>query len=137
MSKFFILVICFILLFLGCDKSKEESSLNSSRDSLELILSNPNRSYKSNTRAASILYSRPNDSITRSQLFDVGNNYYINENLQEFKTTVEIVLQKSVEQKDTADIAKSYRYLAEYYKASNKNDSAYIYFSKAEKFYLK
>ena len=133
--------IIVVLLLVSCNKKGTELPEIKS-DSLALYINrgkNPEdaNAYKYTRRAFKIVESTKNDSVSRSKLFQIANNYFILEKLDDFKKTNEVIVSRSVEAKDTVDIAKAYRYKAEYYKAIQRNDSAFTFYIKAEKFYKK
>ncbi len=75
-----------------------------------------------------------NDSILKSFLFDLSNEYYYqNENKKSYDVCKKI-LRLSITLKDTFSIAKTYSYIGDTYQISQK-DSAYYYYQKSEKLY--
>ncbi|MDI6048556.1 tetratricopeptide repeat protein [Flavobacterium sp. XS2P24] len=52
-----------------------------------------------------------------------------------YKETVHLVLENSKSSKDSVNMAKAYTYLGDYYGAQAVSDSAFLYYSKAEKMY--
>ena len=60
----------------------------------------------------------------------------MNKSEEYFKVT-KIVLENSIAEKDNPNIAKAYSYLGDYYVNTSKKDSAYLFYTKAEKIYSK
>jgi len=135
-----ILILIFFTLF-SCNKNQKSNSEQLS-DSLAIYLQRakdpalPDQAMN-NSRALEILVLKRNDSINRQNLFEIANNYFSLEKLDDFHKTNKIVLKRAFESHDTVSIAKAYRYQAEYYKTINRNDSAFYLFLNAEKLYLK
>lgn len=90
-----------------------------------------------NKKAFDIIVEQSNDSLNRVNLFKVANRYYNMNDWQGFNKTVEIVLENSKISKDTINTAKAYIYLGDYYSAQGVSDSAFMYYFRAEKMYLK
>ena len=85
--------------------------------------------------ASGILEKSDNDSITRNSLFTVADIYYNLSSKDKYKKISKKVLELSIQSEDTAHIAKSLRYMADYYETRSIQDSALIYFLKSEKIY--
>ena len=62
-------------------------------------------------------------------------SYSKDNNFKEFYKTSNILLEKSLESKDTFGLAQLYRYKAGYFKNTSINDSAFIYYLKSEKLF--
>ncbi|RKS99280.1 tetratricopeptide repeat-containing sensor histidine kinase [Flavobacterium sp. 123] len=145
MKHIHIISLLLILLFFGCNKEKEGISSNSStKDSLSLYFSLANdiklpliKKQQYNQKAFAIIIEQPNDSLNRVNLFKVANRYYNMNDWQGFNKTVGVVLEKSKSSNDTINMAKAYIYLGDYYGAQGVPDSAFMYYFKAEKMYLK
>ncbi|PZQ82444.1 MAG: sensor histidine kinase [Flavobacterium johnsoniae] len=90
-----------------------------------------------NKKAFAILINQENDSLNRVNLFKVANRYFNMNNFEEYQKTTRIVLEKAKSDNDTISVAKAYSYLGDYYTNSLRRDSAYSYYSKAEKLYQK
>lgn len=139
-SLFFILG----LLILGCTKKKEDFSKKSISDTLDIYLKLANEDslpYKKrldyNKKAYAVLVNQGNDSLNRINLFKVANRYFNMSNLEEYQKTSRILVEKSKEGKDTLSTAKAYTYLGDYYTNTSGKDSAFAYYTKAEKLYRK
>lgn len=84
----------------------------------------------------SLYVPNTNDSLSRNFLFNLSTEYYY---LNEFKKSLEVcnvVYNLSSEAKDSMSIAKSFSYIGDCYE-TNRKDSAYFFYQKAEYIYLK
>ena len=142
--KYFpIILLVFLMLLFGCTKHERlMTNLYSSEDSLSdyLSLANdfnlPRKSRQEyNEKAFSIIISQQNDSMNRINLFKIANRYYNMDNWKDFNNTVHLILKKSKTASDTSSILKAYIYLGDYYGAQGVSDTAFMYYSKAEKMY--
>ena len=144
MKNYYCLILL-IIVFFACTKKKPEyRSIAYSEDSLSVYLSKANdfTSYPQKRqdyirKAADIIADQPNDSIHRVNLFRVANRYFNISNWNAYKETVSQVLEQSEISKDTVSVAKAYTYLGDYYGGQSVSDTAFIYYFKAEKIYLK
>ncbi|MFV8324569.1 tetratricopeptide repeat-containing sensor histidine kinase [Flavobacterium sp. ZS1P14] len=144
MKKKSLILTLLLLIFFGCSKKESNSiTVNSSNDSLSDYLSLANDFSLSrekrkifNQKAFDIVVNQENDSLNRVNLFRVANRYYNIDNWSDFSSTVHLVLKNSESAKDTLNLAKGYTYLGDYYGAQAVSDSAFMYYSKAEKMYL-
>jgi signal transduction histidine kinase len=140
----------YILLFLffvviGCSKvnqDNQEAIVNQDSLSSYLSLANDFRlpfefKQKYNQKAFAIIINQKNDAINRANLFKVANRYYNMSDWKSFHETSNLILERSKIGKDSINMAKSYTYLGDYYGAKNISDSAFIYYFKAEKLYVK
>lgn len=87
-------------------------------------------------KAFSIVIDQPSDSLNTVNLFKVANRYYNMDDWKNFKITVDIILEKAIANNDTVSKLKAYTYLGDFYLLQTVSDSAFIYYSKAEKMYL-
>ena len=131
-------------MFLGCSKNKERFSDKKSSDSLSIYLSFANEDtipfvnrLSFNDKAFAILLNNENDSLTRANLFKVANRYFNMNDLEKYEKTTKIIIEKAKTKKDTSSIGKAFVYLGDYYANTSKKDSAYSYYNKAQKIYLK
>lgn len=90
-----------------------------------------------NDKAFAILLNNENDSLTRANLFKVANRYFNMNDLEKYEKTTKIIIEKAKTKKDTSSIGKAFVYLGDYYANTSKKDSAYSYYNKAQKIYLK
>jgi signal transduction histidine kinase len=133
----------FALLFFNC--SKDQKSIhteNTISDSVTIYISlaeNNNLSYKTrfanNIKALKILKYQENSKYIRNELYKVANVFSVLNCNDDFKITANLLLQKSISEKDTLNIAKTCNLRANNYIDLGKNDSSYIYFVKAEKLF--
>jgi signal transduction histidine kinase len=145
-NKYYILPLFFILfVFFGCSKKKAENiNVTSSEDSLSTYFSLANdlslareKRQEYNHKALEIVVDQDNDSLNRVNLFKVANRYYNIKSWKDFNKTVHLVLEKSENAGDTINITKAYAYLGDYYVSQSISDSAFIFYYKAEKVYIK
>ncbi|SFF30634.1 Histidine kinase-, DNA gyrase B-, and HSP90-like ATPase [Flavobacterium xueshanense] len=143
--KNFYNILFFFLLFFSCNKKNDVNlDVNPSIDSLSIYFSlandfNLSQSHrkKFNQKAYAIIIKQPNDSLNRINLFKIANRYYNMDNLKEYKKTVQVILKNSENTKDTINIIKAFTYLGDYYASQGISDTAFIYYFRAEKIYLK
>ncbi|RYG09261.1 MAG: tetratricopeptide repeat protein, partial [Chitinophagaceae bacterium] len=88
-------------------------------------------------KALKILQEQKSDSLNKERLFEVANNYFSLRDWEAFKKASNSALEKSIKDRDTLNIAKAFRYRAEYYRNIENTDSAFYYYLKAEKLYKK
>lgn len=144
MKQIFPILILLLLVFFGCSQKKSNNiTVNSTNDSLSSYLSLANDFSLSREKrkiftqkAFNIVVNEENDSLNRVNLFRVANRYYNINCWKDFSKTVQLVLKNSKNAKDTLNTAKSYTYLGDYYGSVAISDSAFMYYSKAEKIYL-
>ena len=90
------------------------------------------------TNKALVLISKSkNTQVLRDTLFSVLLRYYNNQDWVNFNKSYKLLLANSKASKDSLNLAKSYRYRANYLKKIQSNDSAVYYYTKAEKIYFK
>ena len=143
--KNFYNILFFFLLFFSCNKKNDVNlDVNPSIDSLSIYFSlandfNLSQSHREifNQKAYAIIIKQPNDSLNRINLFKIANRYYNMDNLKEYKKTVQVILKNSENTKDTNNIIKAFTYLGDYYASQGISDTAFIYYFRAEKIYLK
>ena len=131
------------MTFFSCvNKDKGITIVNSPKDSLTSYLSLANddvvpliKKQEYNKKAFAIIMDQPNDSMNKVNLFRVANRYYNMKDWKGYKETVRLVLENSKSSLDTVNMAKAYTYLGDYYGAQAVSDSAFLYYSKAEKMY--
>ncbi|WP_269685963.1 tetratricopeptide repeat-containing sensor histidine kinase [Flavobacterium lacustre] len=142
---YIVLLFLFISIFFSCNKINEvNTDINTSQDSLSKYLSLANdfslpvkKRLENNQKAFAIIIEQPNDSLNKVNLFKVANRYYNMDNWYYFEETVNIVLEKSKLSNDTINIAKAFTYLGDYYGAKAVSDTAFMYYFKAEKMFIK
>ncbi|MBG6109271.1 signal transduction histidine kinase/tetratricopeptide (TPR) repeat protein [Flavobacterium sp. CG_23.5] len=146
-NKYYIPLLLLFLLFLffACFKKNEGSILViSSKDSLSTYFSLANdfslpreKRQVFTHKAFDIVVDQENDSLNRVNMFKVANRYYNINDWKDFNKTVHLVLDKSENAKDTINIIKAYTYLGDYYVSQSVSDSAFLFYYKAEKMYVK
>lgn len=142
-KNYFIIVLLIIILF-GCTKKNIESpNTTTSEDSISTYLTKANDFSSSTTKrkeytekAFEIIMNQDNDSLHRANLFKVANRYYNLNNLDSYRKTVLIVLEKAEKAKDTTSKAKAYSYLGDFYSSQGVSDTAFSFYKKAEKLYI-
>ncbi|MGL2987872.1 tetratricopeptide repeat-containing sensor histidine kinase [Flavobacterium sp. RSSA_27] len=144
-TKLLLFIIAFLFLT-RCSK-KENININNIallNDSLAFYFEKANDDNLSiqqkkvfNKRAFDIVSTLKNDSLSRTYLFKVANRYFNIRDWQNFKRVSDEVLIKSLEKNDSVFIAKSYTYIGDYFSSNGVSDSAYVFYSKAEKLYSK
>jgi len=136
----------FILSFLlfGCSDKKKNFSGSQNSDSLDIYLAKANEDTVDienridyNNKALTILTSQENDSLNRENLFLVANRFYNMSRLEEYLKVTKIIYKNSIAVNDNQNIAKTYSYLGDYYINTPKKDSAFYYYTNAEKIYKK
>lgn len=140
------ILLFLLLVLLGCTtKSKKEKdlTLKSSQDSLSTYFSLANDislpfqyRQKYNQKAFDIIKKQKDDSIKKVNLFKVANRYYNMNDWLSFQKVSKLILEKSKSTKDSANIAKAYTYLGDYYQSQTISDSAFLNYFRAEKIYL-
>jgi len=134
-----------LITFFSCTKKNSQNqAVALQEDSLTVYLSKANDFNSSSgirklyiQKAFAIIENQPNDSLHRVNLFRVANRYYNLNDWEKYQEIAKIVLEKSEASKDTVNIAKSYSYLGDYYGSQGISDSAFLYYFRAEKIYLK
>ncbi len=141
-KKYFFL---FLLFLFSCNKDKKfESELKNSDSIFNYI-----KSIKSDekitvekklleyTKALEIYKKTKNSKILRENIFDLATEFYLLDDLNNFKSASKTLLILSTKTKDSLLLAKSNRYLGRFYANKELNDSAFYYYIKSEKLYEK
>jgi signal transduction histidine kinase len=138
-----ILLSLLIVLFACTDKKKNDLALSLSKDSLSIYFSLANDidlpfhyKQKYNKRAFDIVKNQKDDSLKTVNLFKVANRYYNMSDWHSFQNVSKLVLEKSIRNKDSINIAKAYTYLGDYYQSQTISDSAFLNYFRAEKIYM-
>jgi signal transduction histidine kinase len=115
-----------------------------SLDSLSAYLSlSKNENYnlpqrlKYNKRALAIIENQKNNRQYRDNLLQIATQFYNLKEDKELRGSLKLIVAKSVEAKDSLNIAKSYSLLGNQNINLGQNDSAYYYLLKSEKLYFK
>ncbi|WDF63307.1 ATP-binding protein [Flavobacterium sp. KACC 22763] len=138
-------IILFLFCFvLSCVNNKDSKNIDLQKDSLAIYLSkakdvNLSLEYKKNynKKALEIILDQKDDSINKVNLFKVANRYYNMSGWKEYFLTTKLILERSIDSKDSVNMAKAYSYLGDYYVSKSISDSAFLNYFKAEKIYLK
>jgi len=132
----------FFLLFFSCKEQKEDK-LVYSNDYVESLFSkaydatlSKKERLKNVEKAHFILQKKENDSLKRNFYFQLAGGFYNLEKYDQYFAICKEINAMAIEKKDTLSISKSLNFIGNYYYINFKNDSAYYYFTKAEKMYL-
>lgn len=136
--KIIILLSC-LLLITSCQKKKDTIEYKSK---VIILLNNIDKSsskeaVKERTldTLSQYILAHSNDSINRNLIFKVANKYYYLNKYDKYLKLTKKVLDLSIQKKDSANIAKSFCYLGDFYNAKSQFDSAFSYYNKSEKLY--
>jgi signal transduction histidine kinase len=99
---------------------------------------NLNDSVKSsfNLKAYNLIKKIKNDSLRFKYTFKSGARFFNLKSLKEYKNLSNDVILSSISTRDTLTEAKGYIYLGDYYLVTNKYDSAFYYYDRAEVKYI-
>lgn len=139
--KKIICLICVFLLLSACDKTSETSLSKTEQTELDALLKKANdfelsktaRLYNVN-KAYAILKQRK-DSVSIKYLFKVADRFYNAQEYGEFVKVSRNIWRETERNRDSLNMAKALSYIADYHYVSFKNDSAYSYYTKAERIY--
>lgn len=146
MQTFKVFVTIFLFLFFAsCNDNKKNDLRNGNdlNDSLSFYLFKINEKQNSqkslefySKKAITAINSKINDSITRNKTLQISISLFRLKQWREFKTSLNVLEQKAIEANDSINLAQAYRYKGNYYKNILVNDSAFIYYVKAEKLFI-
>lgn len=136
------ILIGILLLSVSCKKSTIQNGKAKSHIDTLVVLSRDVNIDKEQRKAYSdTLYNEvednENDSLTRYYLREAAVSYY---NIDQYDKSINIsrkMYQMSLEAKDTLSMAKGLHFLGVSYYGNSSLDSAYYYYSSAEKLYTK
>ncbi len=138
------LFLILLLLLFSCDKKQNSNLVEANNDSIAKYLKlagNDTLAFserdKWNEKAFSLIDLRRNDTVLRWYLCEASINFSRIKNGKRYKKISRIHFEKSTRAKDTLNLARFYRYLGGYYRRNKIHDSAFYYYTKAEKFYKK
>jgi signal transduction histidine kinase len=138
------LMLLLLICVLSCSKSEQTLYTGTQKDSISYYINKASDirvPYKIrlayNQKAEELLIREDNDSLVIEQLHVVALNYQKLNSLEKFKKAIIIGLQKSQKQRNVSQVATSYFYLGNYYKEIRLNDSAFYFYLKAEKQFLR
>ena len=135
----YILILLGSIFFFSCSEKTKKPSTSADlistylkegkyeENSFEIRAKNLERAYES-------LVSNP-DSVNVNLLYDVANESFTIRDISNFGKVSRFLLSYAIAKKDTVEVAKSYTYLAEYYKINSQTDSAFYAYLQAEKLY--
>ncbi len=140
MKNIRLILILLFLFLVSCNKSKKNNLLEINTDSISSLISfakdkkldNASR-LKYNGRAFELIKSQNSSLALRSGLYEVGNNFYELKDNHNFKKSIDLLLNLSIDRKDTLNTGLAYKNLGRYYIDLNQNDSSFYYYLKAEK----
>lgn len=145
MKREYITILMILYIFISCNRTNEiVGEYKQPSDSLSVYLNYAQDESISDVKKAKFLdkafvkaQKRRSNSEKAKQLFTILELYYNLKSNTKFKSCYKIVNDEFVKNRDTINIAKSCNLLGNYYIDEQKNDSAYFYILKAEKFFLK
>ena len=144
LKKNYQILLFLVLVFFGCTKKSSKDEGIIPEDSLSIYLSLANDinlpldfKQKYNQKAFEIIVNQEDDSLNKANLFKVANRYYNMSDWEAYKRTTAMILERSIISKDSANMARAYTYLGDYYGAQAVSDSAFLNYFKAEKLYLR
>lgn len=134
------LSLIFVLLIYSCEKSKEQKSTKSSIafkliEAADRIPDTLDSHRKYLLQADSIIKSLPFDSLSLKLEFKVASRFYNANLMKYFLKSSERALEKSIQLKDSVNVAKSYLFIGDYYSKELIVDKAYSYYFKSEQIY--
>lgn len=136
--KYFSFVVIILIFAISC--SKDNKSINNhevlkfSKKIEDESVSNI-EAEKYTDDFLQLLKSFKNDSVKRHYCFQIADKYYNLNNGKKYLEASKNILSLSLAAKDTSHIAKSLRYIADYYASQSIQDSALLYYIKSEKMY--
>lgn len=144
MKKHFYIII-FVFIVAGCRNQIENTELGSNRnDTLDKYLVNLcelNQSDKEkltiNENVFSTLKAKKNNQNTRNSLSLVVSNFDKLGDIDKTNISSKLLQTISISSKDTLNLANAYYYFGNTYLSKDVSDSAYYYYLKAEKIFLK
>lgn len=133
----------FIFILISCKKTNSgDTSARYRNDSLTYFFERANQDsiayekrHEYTTKALALISKELNDSINRVNYFKVANRYFNMNAMEDYKQATLLIINNSLEAKDTASLVKAYSYMTDYYVSKNISDSIYIYNYKLEKLY--
>ena len=144
MKKIYILFFTF-LFFLSCSKKKSQNvSEKTANDSLAYYMKVANSSNSSKieivektSKALKLISVLKNTQSHRDTLFSITYKFYTKQDWKSFNKAYNLLLSNSKASNDSLNLAKSYRFKANYLKKIQSYDSSFYYYRKAEKIYFK
>ena len=132
--------LLFAIIIISC-KKETDSNLANSDDEFSQVFSNKKLSLKYRKENAlkklDLLKKKGNSKENRDELVRVSDFFLENKLRKEYNESLDLILEKSIQAKDSSLIASAYNKKANSYIDYNKLDSSYLYFIKSEKILLK
>lgn len=135
-----IILIGFLLIVISCSENrhlKQENTIESLSKTFSDTSLNKVEKLKIIDSAYNSLSSLKNDSIKKELLLEISYQYLKIDDSLKFLRSNKEVRELTASLGDSASTAATYWDLAHYYHAYNIEDSAYFYYSKAQKIYQK
>ena len=88
-------------------------------------------------KAKSIILSSKNSLVIRELNYDLISKYYEVKSWDNYKIASQALLKNSLSANDLINTAKSYRSFGNYYLQNQQTDSAFYYYTKSEKIYIR
>ncbi len=126
-----LLLIFILFFFLNCNKHKKQNSITSLNDSSSFIKKD------SLDKELKKLNTNKYDTIIRNKTLNIAYLYGLNQNLKKYYITSKIVEKKSTINQDTLGVILANMNIGYYFSSKFNNDSAYFYYTKAQKLSLK
>lgn len=143
-KKYHLIALLLFVLWSCTNKTKVANDAIYPEDSLPTYLSLANEnnlplSFKQNynQKALEIVLNQKDDSLNKANLFKIANRYYNMSDWKAFQNTTKLILERAKQSNDSANMAKAYSYLGDYYIVKSIPDSAFTSYFKAEKLYLR
>jgi len=142
LKKRHLLLFLLVLLFSCSKKKKQFISEKTTSDSLAYFMKESNKTNVNSEKAKAlgkaykIISNKKNTKSKRDTLFSIAFQYYNLQDWENFNKANSFLLKESKSVKDSINIAKSYRYKANYLKKIKSYDSSFYYYLKAEKIYF-
>ena len=137
-------LIIIVLFFLGCKKnvSHFENSKSEIDSTYYFIQKSKNDSLPFDLKSFYLdkAYNKilnENSEVSRKLLSEIVLEFYNSNQKNKFKEASDKLLKKSLIVKDSSNMAMSYRCIGTFYKENEVLDTAFYYFTKAEKIYQK
>jgi len=133
-----------ILLLLSCTKKKNQNvSEKIATDSLSYYMKIVNsentpelEKIEKTSKALRLIPNLKNTQANRDTLFSISYKFYNNQDWKNFNKAYNILLVNATSSNDSLNLAKAYRYKANYLKKIQSYDSSFYYYRKAEKIYF-
>ena len=145
MKKKHLIFLISFFIFISCNKiNKNGVDDKQASDSLSIFLYYAqNKSLSKSNRVKFLdkafidIQTKRANTTKGNDLLNILELYYDVKSYSKFKSSYKFINNEFIKKKDTLNIAKSYNLLGNYYIDEGRNDSAYFYILKAEKFFLK